>query len=415
MKQVTLHVFEREVSRVCRRTEHRRIIMEGVHLSKQRPWICQEKIHVESFIQDCDQQGLRRELKKPSFSIDDIVKQAAQDTGKPAKEWMDEVAQDCHVDLLKCEGEVGFQNAKTVSDLVKAGLNDDDICLETVKAMRKISTNKRNKTFIRQDDLTRVNSMKSSLRNFNHSEKSGKKAVLTVELYRPRNNYQVVEFMSYYNRRFESLQFELELDVLSSQTLADFRKFISCPSDFATVPDEVTISSLTPTYASEVFTSGFFFINDTFYNDLSKPEKQVDYSRVIREWAEKEGQGIGPFKTALMHETQLKDLTIQLGYPYVYVHQGNCEHLFIFKDIKLFDRNKASEKDFPKIVRCSRKTRTKCFMCKHNTASFIIENDDSLPCDPAFFCDDCRAVYYKHAGEPKDLKVESYVDMTALI
>ena len=30
---------------------------------------------------------------------------------------------------------------------------------------------------------------------------------------------------------------------------------------------------------------------------------------------------IGPFKTAKMEDTTIEDLTIRLGYPYVYVHQ----------------------------------------------------------------------------------------------
>ena len=35
-----------------------------------------------------------------------------------------------------------------------------------------------------------------------------------------------------------------------------------------------------------------------------------------------------------MEETRFEDLTIKLGYPYVYAHQGNCEHIFIFRDLR---------------------------------------------------------------------------------
>ena len=35
-----------------------------------------------------------------------------------------------------------------------------------------------------------------------------------------------------------------------------------------------------------------------------------------------------------MEETQWIDLNIQLGYPYLYNHVGNCEHLVIFQNIK---------------------------------------------------------------------------------
>ncbi|EJW74214.1 hypothetical protein WUBG_14881, partial [Wuchereria bancrofti] len=33
----------------------------------------------------------------------------------------------------------------------------------------------------------------------------------------------------------------------------------------------------------------------------------------------------------------IKDLVCRLGYPYVYVHQGNCEHVFFFTDLRLMD------------------------------------------------------------------------------
>ena len=35
-----------------------------------------------------------------------------------------------------------------------------------------------------------------------------------------------------------------------------------------------------------------------------------------------------------MEETKFEDLKIKLGYPYVYTHQGNCEHLLIFRDLR---------------------------------------------------------------------------------
>lgn len=57
-----------------------------------------------------------------------------------------------------------------------------------------------------------------------------------------------------------------------------------------------------------------------------------DYSAVIREWAQ--NRGIGHLKTARMEVTRFADLTISLGYPYVYQHQGNCEHLIIFADAR---------------------------------------------------------------------------------
>jgi snRNA-activating protein complex subunit 3 len=81
----------------------------------------------------------------------------------------------------------------------------------------------------------------------------------------------------------------------------------------------------------DVYKSGFIFIEDTFYNDHRDPAN-LDYSKVIREWAV--SHGLGPFRTAAMEKTKFEELTVRLGYPYVYQHQGNCEHLIVFSDVR---------------------------------------------------------------------------------
>lgn len=57
-------------------------------------------------------------------------------------------------------------------------------------------------------------------------------------------------------------------------------------------------------------------------------------SRVIREWAKESSRKVGPFKTARMEEAKFQDLEIRLGYPYVYLHLGYCEHLIVFSDMR---------------------------------------------------------------------------------
>ena len=84
-------------------------------------------------------------------------------------------------------------------------------------------------------------------------------------------------------------------------------------------------------WLQDVYKSGFIFIEDTFYNDF-RHHSNLDYSHVIRKWADT--HGLGPFKTALMEKTKFEDLTVRMGYPYVYQHQGNCEHLIVFSDAR---------------------------------------------------------------------------------
>jgi snRNA-activating protein complex subunit 3 len=61
-----------------------------------------------------------------------------------------------------------------------------------------------------------------------------------------------------------------------------------------------------------------------------------DYSEVIREWTKNNAQATpsGKMETALMEETRFRDLTVRMGYPYVYQHLGDCEHLVIILNVR---------------------------------------------------------------------------------
>jgi snRNA-activating protein complex subunit 3 len=57
------------------------------------------------------------------------------------------------------------------------------------------------------------------------------------------------------------------------------------------------------------------------------------FQREIREWfGEKNKSKI--FDTKKMEDTTFLDLTIKLGKPYLYMHQGDCQHLLIFTDVR---------------------------------------------------------------------------------
>ena len=57
--------------------------------------------------------------------------------------------------------------------------------------------------------------------------------------------------------------------------------------------------------------------------------------RPILKWArEKDHESYPDFQTAKMEDTKFLDLNVQLGVPYLYQHQGNCEHIIIFTDIR---------------------------------------------------------------------------------
>ena len=110
--------------------------------------------------------------------------------------------------------------------------------------------------------------------------------------------------------------------------------------------------------------SGYFFIEGKFYDDLRDP-RALRYSESVHvmfctalstpsefvvvwcngirspviNWVKQEGRyalpGLSHFEHASMHETAFNALSIRLGSHYLYCHQGDCKHVFIFTDLRL--------------------------------------------------------------------------------
>ncbi|PAV75290.1 hypothetical protein WR25_03650 [Diploscapter pachys] len=167
------------------------------------------------------------------------------------------------------------------------------------------------------------------------------------------------------------------------------------------------------------FPSSFFFIGDTFYVDTmgSDPTgislKMTDISEPIRSWAA--DRGLGVYKVASIHETKVVDLVTRLGQPFVYVHQGTCEHLVCFTDLRL--RTAADPPGFYPINLVERKFRRKmCRACNVETAEWIVKNCLTLPSDSFYICTECLLeVCFDSANQPIDnYELIPYCDRQAL-
>jgi hypothetical protein len=59
----------------------------------------------------------------------------------------------------------------------------------------------------------------------------------------------------------------------------------------------------------------------------------LDFGKLLKEWAgQYPPKEVGDF-SAGDSKTCLKDLTLRLGFPYVYIHAGKCEHIVVFNTI----------------------------------------------------------------------------------
>lgn len=208
------------------------------------------------------------------------------------------------------------------------------------------------------------------------------------------------------------------LHVITQNTLAQFRDSIQCvrdyeiPGDFSLNPDDAK----TAQPAREIFPSGMFFIEDTFYID-KRTLKAQDYSASIIEWLRKKGV-TNEFHVKSMARTKFLDLSIRLGMPYVYIHQGNCEHVFQFNDIRLMTADDSQEiSTYPMKLTVSFNKFTQCNVCHTRSVTWQLVNSVVSPCDPAMYCDLCFKMMHYDANGAKicDFTAHRYTKNNFLI
>lgn len=214
-------------------------------------------------------------------------------------------------------------------------------------------------------------------------------AVIVIQIFRPTDS-----------KKSSAISVDMEIEVLSSQTLMDLRLSICCASDLDT--------NISP---PECRKSAYFFIGDTFYNDM-RPGC-TDYSKTIIRWSRTPGRGIGPFDSKDMASARMSELPFQLGYPYLYVHQGDCEHWIVFKDRRLA----TGSGPYPNMTPVGRRVQVKCDICHTNIARCANRDNMRMPADPSFFCDDCNRSFNfdKEDRQIGNFTSQSFVDKSVLL
>lgn len=184
--------------------------------------------------------------------------------------------------------------------------------------------------------------------------------------------------------------------VLGSQYLSELRDKLYCQCKFGPLYD-ISDYPDKPHTTEKSFDHGFFFIGDTFYNDTRQPT--IDYSEVIRNWAKKH-DNIGELKTDSMENIMFKDLNVRLGYPYLYQHYGNCEHLFTISDIRLISATDSLVRNnYPILKIVSSSKSTFCMICGINEANVVVKDSSAHINDPSFLCTNCFKSYHYSDGK----------------
>lgn len=184
--------------------------------------------------------------------------------------------------------------------------------------------------------------------------------------------------------------------VLGSQFLSELRDKLHCECKFGPLYD-VSDNPDEPEPSKKPFDHGFFFIGDTFYNDTRQPT--IDYSEFIRNWAEKH-DNIAELKTDSMEDVKFQDLTVRLGYPYLYQHYGNCEHLFTISDIRLISATDLLIREhYPLLKIVSSVKSVFCMICGVNEANTVVKDSPAHINDPSYLCKNCFKSYHYIDGK----------------
>lgn len=206
----------------------------------------------------------------------------------------------------------------------------------------------------------------------------------------------------------KNTKIKLEKEILfkSYDSLTDLRDQFKCQRDYG-VPIDLSEDpgQGDRIFRGELFKSGFFLIGNTFYNDMRDPNN-IDLSADIIDWSTKEvvirgdegenlkvSRGMGPFNSVRMEEHRFEDLNFRLGCPYLYMHQGECEHLFTISDIRYISTDdQMNSMKFPFVTATSigkKQDNLRCYMCKSRPPHWYTRNNSRLPVDPYFFCENC--------------------------
>uniref|UniRef100_A0A1Q3F260 snRNA-activating protein complex subunit 3 n=1 Tax=Culex tarsalis TaxID=7177 RepID=A0A1Q3F260_CULTA len=195
-------------------------------------------------------------------------------------------------------------------------------------------------------------------------------------------------------------KFHQEFYVLGSQNLTELRDKIYCQCDsgpFYDISANPNSAEVEEPKTEDTPDPGFFFIHDTFYNDMRRPAN-ADYSEVIRTWARRQ-KSIGELKTKRMEEAKFEDLQFRLGYPQVYQHHGNCEHIFVISNCRLLaSSDLLVRRRYPILNSYAFPRSIPCNICGHCEANFIVKNSDQHIFDPAYVCQVCFESYHYKDG-----------------
>lgn len=96
--------------------------------------------------------------------------------------------------------------------------------------------------------------------------------------------------------------------------------------------------------------------------------------------------GLSHFESGSMSESTFSDLSIRLGSHYLYGHQGDCQHVLIFTDVRIVHRTDVQNSlAYPLRTYQCKTRRKKCRVCDLYPAAYVTYGDKLGMENPLFF------------------------------
>lgn len=122
-------------------------------------------------------------------------------------------------------------------------------------------------------------------------------------------------------------------------------------------------------------------------------------------------------------DTPFHTLPIRLNHPYMFIHQGNCQHPFVIEEIRyastciqtacilnlrissLRQESDPSASQFPFTTYTPIVLRPKCQICSRASATMSVVGDERLGENPSLVCDGCWEALGQPTGPEQVLAV----------
>ncbi|KAJ3328466.1 small nuclear RNA activating complex, polypeptide 3 [Blyttiomyces sp. JEL0837] len=219
--------------------------------------------------------------------------------------------------------------------------------------------------------------------------KDSLKAITTTDMNVP--DTELILQVSLYHPRLQFRKRMADLVVLGTQTLTSIRDVFNCPCDFIVAENGTNTAGMMKNTPERKITPAFFLIEGVCYGDYRR-HSVGDYEDAFTYWLRK--KKLNPKDVHISHrsmeEMPFLDMTFKVDYPYMMVHQGSCEHMMFFHQVRLIDNDDVRLRSmYPITLRKVPLYLNTCYLCERKIAMVITLDDIHAAHNPCLWCNDC--------------------------